>query len=148
LLITCHQALGDTEGLRRVAQRTLARAEKAVALEPDNGSAMAAVVTCLVSLGEGERARDWARRAVLIDPDNMSMRYNLGCDFVVGLHDAETTLELLGPVFDRMGRERLEWAKGDPDFDTIRDDPRFQAMVAAAETRLDAAKDGGSSPPS
>jgi adenylate cyclase len=148
LVITCHQALGDAEGLRRVAQRTLARAENAVALEPDNGSAMAAVVSCLVSLGERERAREWARRAVLIDPDNMSMRYNLGCDFVVGLRDVETALGLLGPVFEHMGRERLEWAKGDPDFDTIRDDPRFKAMVAAAETRLAAARDGGSSPPS
>jgi hypothetical protein len=27
-------------------------------------------------------------------------------------------------------------AKIDPDFDVIRDDPRFQAMVAAAEARL------------
>jgi hypothetical protein len=24
-----------------------------------------------------ERAKDWAERAVLLDPDNMNMRYNL-----------------------------------------------------------------------
>jgi hypothetical protein len=30
----------------------------------------------------------------------------------------------------------LPYAKADPDLDFLRDDPRYQAMVAAAETRL------------
>ncbi len=143
LLITCHQAMGDTQGLRRVARRTLLRAEKAVALEPESGSVMAALVACHASLGDNERAKEWAKRAVLIDPDNMSMRYNLSCDFVTQLKDFETALRLLHPVFERMGKERLEWAKSDPDFDPIRGDSRFQAMLAAAEARL--AAEGGAS---
>ena len=43
LLITCYSALGDEAALRRTAQRTLERAEKAVAKDADNGSAMAAL---------------------------------------------------------------------------------------------------------
>ena len=136
LLITCYTTLGDRDGLRRVAERTLARAEKVVSSEPDNGSAMGTVVSCLVSLGEVDRAREWARRAVLIDPDNMSMRYNLACDLVIGQGDFDLALELLGPVCAKMGKERLEWLKSDPDFDPIRDDERFKAMIAAAERRL------------
>ena len=136
LLITCYTTLGDLEGLRRVAERTLARAEKVVSSEPDNGSAMGTVVSCLVSLGEIDRAREWARRAVLIDPDNMSMRYNLACDLVIGQGDFDLALELLGPVCAKMGKERLEWLKSDPDFDPIRDDERFRTMIAAAERRL------------
>jgi hypothetical protein len=34
----------------------------------------------------------------------------------------------------------LAWAKVDPDMEAVRDDPRFQAMIAAAEARLAAAK--------
>ena len=136
LLITCHTALGDGDGVRRVAQRTLARAEKAIAMEADNGSAMAAVFSCLLSLGEGDRAKEWARRAVLIDPDNMGMRYNLACDLVVNLSDFDTALDLLGPVCSKSGKEQLEWLKTDPDLDPIRDDPRFKVMVAGAEQRL------------
>jgi adenylate cyclase len=136
LLITCHTAMGDRDGVRRVAERTLARAEKVVAAEPDNGSAMGTVVSCLISLGEVDRAREWARRAVLIDPDNMSMRYNLACDLVISLSDFDLALEMLGPVCAKMGRERLEWLKSDPDFDPIRSDGRFQAMIADAERRL------------
>ncbi|NJD31120.1 MAG: TIR domain-containing protein [Gammaproteobacteria bacterium] len=136
LLITCYTAIGDDEGMRRAAERTLARAEKAVAVEADNGSAMGAVISCLVALGQIERAKEWTRRAVLIDPDNMNMRYNLACDMVIHAGDFDMALDLLGPVCAKMGRERLEWLKSDPDFDPIRGDPRFQAMVAAAEQRL------------
>jgi adenylate cyclase len=73
---------------------------------------------------------------MLIDPDNMSMRYNLACDLVISLSDFDLALEMLGPVCAKMGRERLEWLKSDPDFDPIRSDGRFQAMIADAERRL------------
>ena len=75
-------------------------------------------------------------RAVLIDPDNMSMRYNLACDLVISGGDFDLALELLGPVCARMGKERMEWLKSDPDFDAVREDERFRAMIAAAERRL------------
>jgi hypothetical protein len=42
----------------------------------------------------------------------------------------------------------LNHAKADPDLDLLRDDPRFKAMVAAAEARLAAQNDGGSVPES
>jgi adenylate cyclase len=38
----------------------------------------------------------------------------------------------------------LNHAKADPDLDPLRGDPRFEAMVAAAETRLATANDAGS----
>jgi adenylate cyclase len=136
LLITCHTALGDMDSVRRVAQRTLGRAEKAIAQEADNGSAMAAAFTCLLALGETDRAQEMARRAVLIDPDNLIMRYNLACDLVMSLRDFETALEFLSPVLKKTGRENLEWMKLDPDMDPLRSDPRFQAMIDGAEQRL------------
>jgi adenylate cyclase len=139
LLITCYTALGDKANVKRVAQRTLARAEKIIAVDGDNGSAMAAMFSCLLYLGEGDRAKEWAKRAVLIDPDNMIMRYNLACDLAVNLGDAETALAMLGPYCSRTGREQLEWLKSDPDLDALRPDPRFQAMVEQAERRLSTA---------
>ena len=54
---------------------------------------MAAIFSCLLYLGKPERARDWARRAVLIDPDNMIMRYNLACDLVIQLRDFDMALK-------------------------------------------------------
>jgi adenylate cyclase len=139
LLITCYNALGDRPGLLRAAQRLLERAEKAVARDADSGSAMAAICSALFTLGENDRAREWARRAMLIDPDNLGMRYNLACDAVVCVRDFDLALELLGPVTQNMGRGQLAWLKADADLDPLRGDPRFQAMVNAAEQRIEAA---------
>jgi len=136
LLITCYTALGDKANLERVARRTMARAEKAVATDADNGSAMATIFSCLLCLGEAERAKEWARRAVLIDPDNLGMRYNLACDFVVAVHDHDMALEMLRPVCRNSGHEQIAWIGSDPDMDPLRDDPRFKEMVAEAEARL------------
>ena len=65
----------------------------------------------------------------------MTMRYNFACS-AVGLKDTEAALELLGPVLQWANTGFLSHAKVDPDLDPIRDDPRFQAMLAKAEARL------------
>ena len=136
LLITCYTALGDKANLERAARRTLARAERELTTDADNGSAMATMFSCLICLGETERAREWARRAVLIDPDNFGMRYNLACDFVISVQDHDMALEMLRPVCLNAGREQIAWLRADPDMDPLRGDPRFKAMVEQAERRL------------
>jgi adenylate cyclase len=136
MLVTCYKAVGDEDGLRRAARTTIERAEKSVAQDQSNGSAMAWGVSALAVLGEAERARDWSRRALLVDPDNTLMRYNLACALSVHLGDVEGALELLGPFFAQTSRTFLNHAKVDPDIDPVRGDPRFQAMLAAAEVRL------------
>ena len=47
---------------------------------------------------------------------------------------------MLGRVFETITDTFLPYAKADPDLDLLRDDPRYAAMVAAAEARLVAAK--------
>jgi adenylate cyclase len=136
MLISSYQAIGDKNGARRAAQAYVERSEKNIAAEPDNGSAMSFLVGALALLGEVERARDWAERALLLDPDNHNMRYNISCAFVVELHERDAALDLLSPILEKCGIERINWMKKDPDLDAIRDHPRFQAMMAAAEARL------------
>jgi adenylate cyclase len=136
MLVSCHTAIGDKEGARRAARRALERCEKIVAAEPDNGSAMGFAVGALAVLGEAERAKEWAERALLLDPDNMNLRYNFACSLVTDLNDFEAALDLLGPRFETMPIEVLNWVRTDPDLDPIRDHPRFKAMLAAAEARL------------
>jgi adenylate cyclase len=118
---------------------TVERTEAALAQDRNNGSALGFGVGALAVLGEADRARDWVRRALLIDPDNMITRYNLACSLSIHLRDTNGALDLLGLYFDRGIRADLEYARTDPDLDPIRDDPRFKAMFAAAEARLAAA---------
>ncbi len=139
MLRSCYAALGDDEGRRRAAQISLARAEKAIAQDQSNGSAMAFCGNALAALGQVERAKEWMSRALLIDPANMNMRYNFACAAVRDFKDADSALELLGPFFATASIDFLNHAKADPSLDPIRADSRFKEMIAAAEARLTAA---------
>ncbi len=135
MLIACYHKLGDAEGETRSARLALARVEKAVAQDPGSGSAMSFGITALAHLGQLERAKEWTVRAMLLDPDNLNMLYNNACTMIV-LRDYDAALEMLTPGFEKLGVEAVNWAKADPDLDPIREDPRFKAMMAAAEARL------------
>ncbi len=137
MLITCYTALGNREAARRAAEITLARAEKVLAHDPNNGSAMGHGSDALAVLGQGERAKEWMGRALLIDPENLSMRYNFVCALANHLNDKEAALEMLGPAFEKIGTGLINHAKIDPDLDPLREHPRFKTMLAAAERRVE-----------
>ena len=135
MMVTCYQALGDAEGVRQAARNTLERAEKAIAQDPGNGFALGYGAVALASLGEADRSKEWIDRALLIDPDNLIMRYNLACALASYTCDPEGALDLLGPYFDRVSLSELKHSDVDPDLDSLRDHPRFKEMVAAAKAR-------------
>ncbi|HEY8054085.1 MAG TPA: TIR domain-containing protein [Steroidobacteraceae bacterium] len=136
MLLTCYTAVKNPQATRRIAQITLSRIEKTLAQDPNNGTAMSYGAIALAALGEAERAKDWINRALLIDPDNMNARYNFSCTLTTYLKEPDAALELLRPFFESVAVGFLNHAKADPDLAPLRDDPRFKAMFAAAETRL------------
>jgi adenylate cyclase len=127
---------GDQDAARRAAQRTLARTEKIIAQDPNNGSAMGFAIDALAKLDEAERAKNLMARALLLDPGNMNMRYNLACILIVDLKDVDAALDLLEPLYEEVSISLLNWSKSDSDLDSIRDHPRHIAMVVSAEKRL------------
>jgi adenylate cyclase len=137
MLLTCYSAVGDRDGVLRSAHVALARAEKILAQDPNNGAAMGYGVAALASLRDKERAREWIGRALLIDPDNMNMRYNFACALTM-LGESDAAIDILEPVFETAYIARLNHAKVDPDLNPLRADPRFQSMLAQAEARLEA----------
>jgi adenylate cyclase len=140
MLVTCYFALGEADAAQRVARMGLTRCEAALAKDPGNGSALGSGACMLAALGDAERAKDWVGRALLVDPDNQNMRYNLVCGLSLYLGDVQGALDLIGPWFARTTGPWLEHAMVDPDLDPIREDPRFKAMMAQALARADAAE--------
>ncbi|HXW09966.1 MAG TPA: TIR domain-containing protein [Steroidobacteraceae bacterium] len=136
MLLSCYRAVGDVEALHRTARRTLDRTEKVLAHDPSNGTVLGYSVYAWAALGEAERAKERMNRALLVDPDNLNMRYNFGCVLVIHLPDHEAALDMLEPFFEKVAEGFFEHARVDPDFEAIRDLPRFKAMVAKAEERL------------
>ena len=136
MMVSCLSALGDHAGAQRAAEQTFARVEKILAFDRNNGSALGHGCIALAVLGRGERAKDWMRRASLIEPDNLPMHYNFACALTRYLRDVDAALDMLGPVLERTGPGLFQTAKNDPDLDSIRGHARFKAMIAAAEARL------------
>ena len=135
MAIQCYEAVGDREGLKSAARRELARVEKVIVAEPDHGLAIGWGVSALVALGEADRAREWTERAMLLDPDNINLLYNLGCN-MVSLRDFDMAIDLLARVFERAQPQNLTWIASDSSLDPIRVDPRYQALVDQAQARL------------
>ena len=102
MLTTCYEAINDRAQLERVARMTMERTERALAKDPTNGTALAAGAYSLAMFGDKERAVEWMRRALVLDPDNLNMRYNLACTMVRQLGDVDETLNTLEPFFERV----------------------------------------------
>jgi adenylate cyclase len=139
MAIQCHDALGDVEGSKAAAREALARVEKALPAQPDNGVLLGMGVCALICLGETDRAKTWAKQALAIDPDDGMVPYNLACAMVRS-GDVDYALDLLEQSLNKAGRGNLIWAQHDSDLDSLRNLPRYKAMMAAAEARFAAAE--------
>ncbi|HEY7007210.1 MAG TPA: TIR domain-containing protein [Sphingomicrobium sp.] len=137
MLITCYDAIGDEEQRRKAARWALERVEGAIATDPTNGSALAVGAYALAMFGDGERAREWMSRALLLDPDNLDSRYNIACTMLHELGDIDEAIRTLEPVFAGMNSAaEVRHAEADPDLNPIRDDARFKQMLLSAKQRL------------
>ena len=137
MLMSCYHNPGDEENLRRAARMTLDRAQAALAKDPTNGAAIAVGASALARFGEAARAKEWIQRGLLLDPDNLSMRYNLACALIMELHDTDAALDVLEPFFEEVKSPiHVKHLTADPDMDSVRELPRFQMMLAAAKQRI------------
>jgi adenylate cyclase len=136
MLFAYYNGKNDLEGARRAAQRTVEQVEKVLVNNPDNGAALAFGALALATVGKTERAREWIDRCLLVDPDNMQMRFNLAWGLNKVFGDAQAALEMLDPVMARAGANIIRLAANDPNLDNLRGDPRFDAMMESAKQRV------------
>ena len=71
---------------------------------------------------------EWSKRSLELYPEDMSTLIQAAC-----LHSRmgvkEEALRLLERVFSH-GWGKRDWIEDDPDYDILRDDPRFQTLVS------------------
>jgi adenylate cyclase len=136
MLSTCYHALGEQAKVRRAAKMMVSEAQRAIQQDPSNGAALGILAGGYALLGEEERTREWIDRALLIDPDNVNMRYNFACVLAGHLGDTDGAIKLLQSTLSIAAPFQVLVADTDPDLDSVRGDPRFQKLMAAAKKRL------------
>jgi adenylate cyclase len=128
VLVGVLRSLGRTQEMISAAREGVARAERELALHPENPRPAHLGAVALAELGELDRAKDWAARAIAIDPDDVLTQYNGACFYsLVGDHDR--AIDLLLAVLPRVDRQTKEWVKYDSDLNPLRDNPRFAKVL-------------------
>lgn len=132
---TCYNALGKQTERRSAAGRALERLEREITLRPDNAHALALGASDLADFGEKERAKEWAMRSLILEPDDMIDYWNLACA-MAAIGETDQALDLLEVYVGRMPPIRINRFKLDPELKSLHNHPRFQAIVARGEARL------------
>ena len=82
-------------------------------------------------MGQRERAAQWAGRAREMDPEEPSILYNVACVYSL-LGQVDTALDCLEEAVAHGFSDR-QWLMHDSDFDALRNNPRFQALLKRME---------------
>ncbi|HVI06644.1 MAG TPA: TIR domain-containing protein [Sphingomicrobium sp.] len=135
-LVTLYHALGNGAAENIAAEKVVQEAEKVLTQDPSNGGALSFGASGHASLGRPDRAREWIERALLVDPDNLGMRYNFACTLASYLDDKDGALRHLERSLVTAGAFHLGLIEADPDLDPLRDNPRFEAMLTQMRKRL------------
>jgi adenylate cyclase len=120
--------LGRLEESRIVNREAVRRAEKLAELNPSNGRVLSFGAGALHDDGQSGRALEWARRAEALYPDDMGVIIN-GALLRARNGLTEEALDLLDRMFSK-GWGKKDWVENDPDYDSLRAEPRFIAMMA------------------
>jgi adenylate cyclase len=81
----------------------------------------------LLEEGQAGRAIEWSARALELYPNDMSSLGNGAC-LQAKLGRTDRAIELLERV-SALGWGQRDWLERDPDYDNLRDDPRFQKLL-------------------
>jgi len=114
---------GDEAGARHVAQLGIERVLRHLEDYPDNPRAYYLGTSGLATLGETDRAIEWAERALALSPDDASTRYNVACFFAT-IGQTDRSLDLLENSI-----QSRSWIENDSELDSIRDHPRYKAII-------------------
>ncbi len=126
-----YQSLGRAAEAETYARIGIARAEEAIRRHPESNLPLELGAPALAALGERARAVDWITRALAIDPEDNITRYNAACTYAL-LGERARALDVLEQWIRRAGADEILWFRNDPDFDGIKDSPRYQALLRPA----------------
>ncbi len=118
--------LGRHEEALDALRRGVEVVEHHLELNPDDVRALSLGAAALVQLDQTARAMEWAHRASDLEATDPGVLYNVACVYALG-GMSDRAFECLGAAIEN-GFGHREWLENDTDLDSLRSDPRFQAL--------------------
>ena len=116
------------ESTRSAAERGLERARRSLELNAGDMRALSLGPLALRELDRVAEATEWSERALVLEPDEPSVLYNVAC-FYSTIGDVDRAMDLLERNDVMPGIANRAWVDHDPDLDPLRELPRFQAFI-------------------
>jgi TolB-like protein/Flp pilus assembly protein TadD len=119
--------LGRKPEADAILRQAVKLAERHLELNPEDVRALYLGAAGMMEIGQREKALEWVGRALVLDPEDSGVLYNSACVYALGGRPEEA-IKLLDKAIDN-GFGHREWLENDTDLDTLRADPRFEALL-------------------
>ena len=131
MLLTQSLLILKRDNAKETGREGIERARKQLTLNPNDVRALSLGSTTLYDIGGIPECYEWMERALVLAPEDSGVLFNGACLYAKsGMKDK--AMALLEKALKRGSGSKL-WILHDPDYDTLRDDPRFIALMAKKE---------------
>lgn len=126
LLAQCFRILGQKEAIE-MSNEGMKRAKKQLELDPSDRRVLSLGATELIHSGQREEALAWIGKALELYPNDAGVLINGTCLYAID-NQIEKALDLLEIAVGK-GYGKRDWIEQDPDYDSLREEPRFKELM-------------------
>jgi tetratricopeptide (TPR) repeat protein len=126
-LAQAYAALGRTDESMAARRKAMKIVDQHLELNPDDARALILGAVNSANLHDTDRAMSFAERAMTADPEDPMLLYNVACTYSQ-LQQTDEALGALERAAEKGWGDRA-WIEHDSDWDRMRDNSRFRAIV-------------------
>ena len=119
----------DYDAAEKIGQKALEVVERRLEAYPDDVIALSRLSALYASMGNKKLALETLNKVLIYDPKDGLALYNCACT-CAQIGEKAQALEFLQKAIDIGFINAIGWIKQDPDFDDIREDPKFKEIIS------------------